>query len=337
MWQAVCQAWVLIPMLAWLPGVSSRLSFPWWWGISSLAVIAVGLCQPQRKLIRVTGWWLLGCLAIFWFHQREFGMASKWLMGMISYVTAAHLIAERGRWSWIRTALLIAAVAQIPIVLMQVAQVPLPYVMERIHPCGSLGNRTELSILWGVASLLTTGPVAWSWALLSLSTGSATGSVPACMVLLIPFFRRWGLLCGSTVALAGMGTWAWLSIRLLSRLTIWKSILTWKIPIWLGYGFMGFPGGFTYDDPVSQLILIRDTHSVWLDWIVRTGVLGMVVGAGWLLWTIQRTRRVGLWPWFIFFAWIGTWQSLEGRPLIGLVGLVWMIALLQERTDAVGT
>ena len=323
---------MVLPLLAWLPGVPQRLAMPWWWGISSFLVIGVGLRQVVLHRVRVTGCWLLGCLAIFWVHQTEFGMASKWMTAMLTAGVAAHLVAERGTWTWVRQALLISAWLQVPLCLAQALHWPLPYLTLGLPPWGSLGDRIDLSILWGVASLISQGWRDWMFALLSMATGSWTGSVPAMGWVLwsrLPARARpWVVALALPVMVVGARQGTHLSDRWL----VWHNIPTWHANLLTGYGLLSFPGGFTYDDAVSKLIGVRDTHSVWLDWLLRTGVVGAGLLAAVLIWCWRRTvvhRRYGLW---LLALWVGTWQSMEGRPFLGVLAWWWVVGL-QEDTD----
>ena len=124
--------------------------------------------------------------------------------------------------------------------------------------------------------------------------------------------------------------WQMGGTHLATRWSVWRDVPNWPIQFLTGYGFLSFPGGFTYDDAVSKLLGVRDTHSVWLDWLVRTGLLGAGLLAGALIWCWRRTvlhRRYGLW---LMALWVGTWQSLEGRPFVGLLAWWWVVGLQEE-------
>ena len=329
-WKVSCYLWVLIPVLGWLPGIPQKMSLPWWMGICSIAAISAGISQPIVRKVRWTGAFLFACLCIFWIHQRQFGASSKWLMGVMVPLVAAHLIAERGEWAWLKRAIIFAATLQFPIIAIQKLGLTLPYLTLGPYPWGSVGNRVDLSILLGFASILLTGTAAWVFAIASFLTGSWTGYVIPLLRLAEPFIRK------RPVILLGLFPAALLSYKqiifhLSPRLKVWESILSWKINAMTGHGFLSFPGGFTYDDSLSKLIGMRDTHSVWFDWLIRTGVLGAIILAATLIYALRRSIKLNLMPSFFFVLWVGTWQSLEGRPLLALLGLVFMVRLQEDK------
>lgn len=330
MWKVSCYLWVLIPVLGWLPGIPQKLSFPWWMGIASIAAISAGITQPVIRKVKWTGLFLFGCLVIFWIHQTQFGVSSKWLMGVIIPILAAHLIAERGEWEWIKRAVFIAAWSQLPVLLIQKTNLTNPYLHMGPFPWGSVGNRIDLGILLGMTSILNQGVSAWLFAIASALTGSFTGYVVPVIRLLIPIIQRWRVL--ALLSLPG----AWLFIKhgtthLTTRFKVWHEMFDWKINMVSGHGFLNFPGGFSYDDSLSKLIAFRDTHSVWFDWLLRTGVLGAIILAATLIYALRRSIKLNLLPLFLFVLWVGTWQSLEGRPLLALLGLIFMVRIQEDK------
>lgn len=326
-WQLACWGWVasaIIGQPAW-----------WWWTLASLGVLAVSGIAPGVRRCSAFGLLLAGCLAVYLIHARQpYGTAARWVLHAGLLLATAQALAERDGWPGVRRALVVCAWAQLPLMAWQVAGGALPWEPLGSGLTGSVQRRAVLAILLSVASLLSGGWQAAGLALASVTTGSLMG-VLALLRVLPARVRLWGLL-----GLLGVG-WPVALERLNLRVEAWQGA-SFLPRGWLtGWGFLPLPGGFQYDGGLGGIMarsVTSDYHSAILDWVARTGIVGLVMlfGVCWWAWRHSRTTEA---RWLVMLAvWVGGAQSLEQAPALIMLLLAWWIALSTEPqgdTDAV--
>lgn len=332
-WRVACGLWVTLPLIAW--------GFPslFWWTMASLLVVAVGLTQPQRQVTAVFGWGLLGCLAVYLIHRTQpYGSQALWMTHVTIGLMAAALMAERAEWRWLRQAVVWCAWGQLPVMAFQAFGHSLWWESVGGGLTGTMGYRAACAALLALASLWSSGWRAWSFAAAACLTGSWMG-LPAVGRLvwgLWPSHLAWGFLSLALLAL----TSEWWMPRLALRLEAWQGF-----PLlhggWLtGWGFLPLPGGFAYDAGTfasggakAAPFVISDYHSAFVDWIARTGLVGVVMLLALGRWVCTRlTSSAHRWAAGLA-VWVGCWQSVETMTVLALLLVVWWIGLAQGGRD----
>ena len=304
---------------------------PWVWGVASLGVLALALAQRRPVGAALFGRLLLGCLAIYLVHHAQpYGHAWGWIRTVTVALAAATFVSAEPAGT-LRRWVLLAAWLQVPAMLWQALGHPSAWPSMGGGLTGTLGRRALCGGLVALASLWTTGRLAWTFALL----GSLTGSfviLPAWGRLL--WQSRWRsaslLLFALASVLASVGLW-W--PRLLVRLPLWQDAILFRGGWLTGWGFLPLPGGFAYDngDGMHRARVLSDYHNALLDWLSRTGVLGWMLLVGTAVWVWRRrahaqTRWTGA-----LMLWVACWQSVEANTALGVLGLVWLVDLAQHK------
>ena len=318
--------------------------------LASILVIGFALTQPvRRQLSRIFGFLLLAFLGIFFIHflgatpAEEFEkggvwvaskMASAWISQSVIILTAAALISERGKFVWILRAVLGCGILQVLIMVLQAFNISVPWPSAGPGPCGTLVKRAALSIFLGSVSIWTTGKKAWFFAIASAISGSFAGSIPAFFRLLYRHLANPMVLAMSLPIALLLGSFSY--TRVSDRVDVWGNAVSFFSQSWLtGRGFFPLPGSFREDGGGTGfgLALFSDYHSTWLDWIVRTGLIGiLILGAG-LFWMFSQVKDGASWrKWsFLMFLWAGTFQSAEAFPVMILLALCFMIGLNYQK------
>ena len=313
------------------PHTAPRLSqFGWWVLASILVIVAAQFVEPVRR-VRVFGGLLVGCVAIFAAHVRSVGGALAWCYQSTFILTAAWLIAERVGWPILRRALLVVAWAQLPLMALQAVGVTLPWPAVITHPItGALGSRAPLASLLAVASMLSPRRPALILALAACLTGSLMGWPALIRLWWQSPCKPWPSLWGWPVLAALTHRWWWPKLAI--RMESWSSLSFLKGGWLTGWGFLPFPGGFWDDSTPGRMFLWRDYHSMWMDWIARTGLIGGLVAVGLIWWIIRRLRVQPSWGWTMaMLFWIGAWQSAEAFPVLALLGVMGVIGLVTDK------
>lgn len=321
----------MAPILGWWPGESAKATQVGWWVLASIVVLAVGITQPVRRILRGFSWGLGGVLLVFFSHVTSVGWSVAWAYQVSFVLLAAWMIAERGQVHWLRQTVLWMAWCQVGLAGLELAGVVF-FPIAGNFPHGSLVTRTGLCLLWTMASLWSAQWRAVVFALLACATGSWTGTVavvrlvwlsgtvPFPLVVVVP-----GLLLGSLSL--------WLP-KLVSRWEVWRQVY-WLKEGWLtGWGFLPFPIGFVSTDPSGSIGRATQVsiylNNTFLDWVGRTGVIGAVLLGGLVWWAVPRMTV----PWRIWtvlgLCWMGLWQSAEALPVLSLLGVCSVIGLAQE-------
>jgi len=338
-WPFSCYVWVAAPILGWLPNVHPSLSKVVVWLIASVFVIAMGMGQPKRRNARVFGWVLFGCLCVYLSHLSNVGMAFIWMTRATLVLSAAWMIAERGDFRWLRSSVLSCALFQIPVMAAQAFQVPLPWKNAGVFPWGTLMKRGALSILFGLASVWSQGIRSMGFALASISTLSWSGAVPAAARVLISKVQL-NLIGWLSVAAAFFLSAPFWIPKVLIRLEAWKSVEFLRRGWLNGWGFFPLPGGFQDDAGGSAAWahspLFREYHSTFIDWIARTGLIGLVISFLIGAWIVKRVMECGPWSkWTLFLIlFAGATQSTESFPFMAMVFLSFLIGLNQSKEEA---
>ena len=319
-WTLACWLWVALPLLGIVPMVPVRMAVVWLMMLGSVAVIGVGLSRPRTSQ-GPFGWMLLSCLSLACLCWRQPTDALTWVSQATLLLGAAAML--QGSSRPLRQAVIACAWVQIPVLILQWYQVPLPWAHLPVpwQMAGTVGSIRPASILLGIACLWSTGWRAWVLGLAAGLTGSGT-VVPVVLLKLWWPVRRhlvgWLAAAGVLVVGARFAP-AWM-LALSERAEVWR---TWPLTVW-GVGFKAFPVGFQDDTPVGRAMEWRDAHNVLLDWVGRFGLPGLLVllAVGW--WVLRRKPD----PWTLgFFAWVACWQSLEQFPVLVILFLVWLIGL----------
>ncbi len=202
-----------------------------------------------------------------------------------------------------------------------------PYLrVEGAWIVGSLERRAGLGILLALASVWSTGWRAWVLAGLSVATGSLVG-IPAVVRVLLSRGAV-GLMALAAVVVVAIPS---VLERVQPRLELWGS-LDW-MRSWTGWGFRLFPGGFQEVGAVNGaevFIPYRDYHNVFVDWILRAGIIGAASVVAWIIWVFRQGLK-GWRGWTIALAlWVGVVQSAEAIPVILVLFACWMVGLTRE-------
>jgi hypothetical protein len=315
-------------LFAWLPGTRSAFAQTTLIGWASVAVIAISGLKPATLCLKEPGLWLAGLwlMGLAWAIGSP--LALNWLLPASLMLIAGWRLTERCGWLALRHAVVIAAWAQIPLMALQAAG------WDFYPGTGSVGLRGTASILLGMASLWSSGRYAWVLAIAACATGSWTG-------FLIPMLRLlpvdWKA-PNSWVILAlfiGLTFGIW-GERLLLRWDVWASLPALRNAI-SGWGLWQLPAGFQETITVNgkeTIILVRDLHNTWLEWIYRGGIIGtgfMIAGLRWLWMRAKETRTLTV---LMFVLWVGLWQSMASQPVIALLFLIWALSLCKpERVN----
>jgi hypothetical protein len=319
-------AWVIVPAVAW------TVTPLWWWTLCALIVIAVGLGERPQTDASTLGWFVFGCVAVYVVHRAQpLGVAGTWITYMAIHVTALALIVERGDWRWLKTALLIVAWIQLPVIALQAFHVPVPWGSVGSGLTGTLGRRAIAASVLALASMWSTDRrLAWGFGLASLMTGSLMG-----VISLFKMLWKWRALLMPIALCCAILGWSRLALRLDAWAGLWppRGLLT-------GWGFLPLPGGFAYTQGTwnAAPFIISDYHCAVLDWMTRTGLIGMLIMVGMGVWAHDRWHHAVLRWSLVWCAWTLLGQSVEQNAMLMIcVGLVVVRCLQQRSEDAVAS
>ena len=325
-WRGLSWGWVGLPILAFVPGIPTRLAVQWISLACSLVVLAVGLALPRgHGHGQVFGWALLGCLGVVPPHWRQMTPMFLWVCHAGLLLTAAGMLTHHAESRWLRQAVVWGAWGQVVVLGLQVLHVPLPWPLlanPQHPPGGTVGALAPAAALVGLGSFWSSGWRAWALGVATCLTGSGTAIPLVVLRLLWPWrWLRWGMLLLLPIGL----WWGWRD-AFLERWAIWSG-MPW---MWWGRGFRAFPGGFQDDTLIGRAMQWRDTHNVYLDWVGRFGLPGIVVLGGVLWWCWKQSRTVEQ-RWLLAFScWVACWQSLEQFPVLMIPVMVWWISVSQS-------
>ena len=321
-WRFAIVLWVAAPILGYWPHASPKSGQIGWWVLASLLVLAVGMAQPVRRTQASFGWGCGAVLVVIFSHLQGIGFVLAWAYQVSLVLVAAWVIAERGEFAWLRQAVLGLAWIQVVLVALECVGVRV-FPVAGAWPNGSLTTRTGLSILWMLASVWSTRWRAGLFAMLACLTGSWTGGVALARCIWESGRVTISLLVAVPVWLA-LGHRFWWE-KLASRVEVWSQMY-WLKSAWIaGWGFLPLPVGFVSTDPMGSIgtgtqvsIYLNNT---FLDWIGRTGVVGVGLLVGLFWWAGHRVTA----PWrmwtLLCLCWAGMWQSAEVLPVLSLLAV----------------
>ena len=252
---------------------------------------------------------------------------------------AAAAISERVSFKRLVHMLNICAILQIPIILLQLSGMKVPWDSAGGGLTGSLYKRPALSILAGALAIWNGGIFSYLFAALAFASTSMAGALPVLGKLLNKYMPI------SLVALLAIAfvvlVLLWIpsvSTRLDTRLSSWKGIAFIKDGWLTGWGFFPLPGAFgesTDNDRAVQSAMMSDYHSTYLDWIGRFGLIGILaiapVVARIARLTFRQLTNQKLWA-FLLACFACLVQSAEAFAVMCLLGLVWMKQLDEEES-----
>ena len=336
-WRVATWAWVLIPTLGWWPATPSRSACVGLWVLASILVILVGPTQPIRRPVR----WPLAWLALsFSISLIQLATGPSWSLIWLYQSTiillATWFVAERADWAELRRAVLVVGSVQTLVMLGQLADLALPWPSET-EAGGTFHHRAALGLWWAVCSLWSQGRWSLYWAILSCLSGSWTGASVAVFRVIAKRLQRagwvpmlWPLAFVGGLLLTSSVWWPKLAIRL----EVW-STLVWLKNGWLtGWGFRPFPTGFIETLSTGRQLPYLEYHNAWIDWLARTGAVGLLGLVGLWRWIFGRLTGRSHWT-AALVIWAGLWQSVEANPSLLLLLVVWLIGLSEERHAAI--
>ena len=326
-WRLACWLWVGLPILGIVPQVPVRLAVQWLMILASIVVLGVGLLSQRRDAKTPFGWMLLACVWLACLHWRQPTMALAWVSQVALILGSAAILASHGEARWLRQAVIACAWVQVPVLILQWYQVPLPWahLPAPWQMAGTVGSIRPASILFGLACLWSPGWTAWVLGIVACLTGSGTVMPVVVLRQWWPYRKKaWGWLAGLGLVAVGARFTPW-HLALTERLDTWQT-WWWSMS---GEGFRVFPwrGAFADDTVFGRAMAWRDSHNVWLDWTGRFGLPGLVVLGVLLVWLWHRSKTDAQ-RWTLLFAlWVSCWQSFEQFPVLVIPLLVWLIEL----------
>ena len=327
-WTALAWLWVAAPILGYIEGIPTRLGVIWISQTISWAVLALALFSAEP--LRHRGFGLLAWAAVLLsaIHLRANSPSYVWLTQVLLWLAAAAILARQRTFLAMRAAVVFCAFAQFIVGLWQVQGIPLPWPVTVYGPMwGTVGSVTPAAIVMALGVLWSRGLLRWTLAIGVLLSGSGTAIGFVVVYLLFPWL--WllgavGLMFGGTL-LVGIG--ATFRESFLLRWEFWKDV-SFSL---FGCGFAPFPSGWADDTQLGRLLMWRDYHNTFVDFIARFGLPGAVILAAAFaaLWRVSKT---GEQRWTLAFAvWVGCWQSVEQFPVLVVLILAWWVGLTGGR------